>query len=128
GLPQAEHDRRLGVYAGGVALEVLQHAERLAVGRAAVAHGGGQALHRLHVVGDDVGERFGDGVQVALHALEVGDEHLHAGAGGFAAQGADGGGEVGGAAVRAVVPVHRGDDDVLEAEIADRAGQVLRLL
>ena len=72
--------------------------------------------HRLGVVVQHVGPRCDHRVQRGGTALEIGDQELDAAARRFAPDRPHRGREGGGAAVGQVVPVDRGDHDVLEPE------------
>jgi len=103
--------------AHAAALVELQHLERLAVGGAPVAHARRQALHRLEIVRRDRGQGVDDHLQRIARALEIRRQHLDQRSRRLPAQLDDGLGEVGGASVRQLVPVHRGDHQVIEAQL-----------
>ena len=87
-----------------------------------------EAGHGLEVVVEDVGLRRDDGLEGAgAAAQEVGRQDLDRRRRVLAADGADGLGDVLGAAVAEVVAVDRGDDDVVEAELLDGDGDARRL-
>src|SRR5262249_47055222 len=113
GLSEADHDRALGIELLGPVLEIAEDTEALPVSGPPVADDGGETLHRLHVVGHHVGPGLGHRGQVPLHALEIGDQHLHRRPGALPAQGPDRSGEVARSPVGAVIAVDAGHHDVL---------------
>src|SRR6267378_338540 len=124
-LAQPEHDAALRAHA--TALVELEHLEGLAVCGAPVAHPRRQALHRLEIMRRDRGLGVDDHLQRIARALEIRRQHLHQRPRRRPAELDDGLGEVRGASVRQLVPVHRGDHQVIEAQLAYRLGKVTRL-
>src|SRR5664280_633470 len=112
-LAEADHQPGLRDHPAAVRGDAADHLERPPVAPLA-AHRRVQALHRLDVVVVHVGTGGDDRVHGRHVRPEVGGEDLHGGARVELLQLGDHNGEVGGAAVREVVAVHRGDDDVLE--------------
>jgi len=90
-----------------------------------VAEQGRQARHHLEIVGQDRGTCRQDGLQVGAEV--VGDEHLDQRRRGEAAEGADRGRVVRGAAVRQVVASDRGQHHVAQAELGGGPGHGLGL-
>ena len=125
-LAEAHHDARLGEQGGGQLLHPLQQPQGVEVACAG-PDPQIERRHRLQVVVVDIGCRCHDRLQRAVLAQEVRGEHLDRGVGRQPPDGADGGGEVGAAAVGKVVAVHRGDDDVIEAELGHSLRHVLGL-
>src|SRR5262249_27223116 len=83
---------------------------------------------RLRVVVEDVRPRVDHDLERLRLALEVWDEELDAAARREAPDGVDGRGEDLSASIREIVAVDRGDDYVLEAELAHRASYAFGLL
>ena len=75
-----------------------------------------QPRHGFQVVVEHVGPGVGDNFHGAWLAQEVGCQNLDRGVRGGGAQRADGRREMAGTAVGQVVAIHRGDDDMLQAE------------
>ncbi len=84
--------------------------------------------HGLEIVVEDVGPRLDDDVKRAVLAQEVRRQHLDRGSGRGGADGADHRGEMRRAAVRQIVAIDRGDDDMLETQLGDGVGDPLRLV
>ena len=119
GFADADHDAGLGDEVLFFrAAEELDGAVVLGLGAdVAVAAGDG-----LEVVSEDVGLGVEDGLEVVGIALEIGDEDFDLCVGGGLADGADGVGPDGGAAVGQLVAVDGGDDDVAEVHGGDGVG------
>ena len=71
GLAEAEHQARLREHARVVALRMLEHAQRLLVARARVAHRMRQASHGLDVLREHFEAGVDHRLDVREHALEI---------------------------------------------------------
>mmetsp|Transcript_22100 Transcript_22100/g.50052 ORF Transcript_22100/g.50052 Transcript_22100/m.50052 type:complete len:319 (+) Transcript_22100:336-1292(+) len=105
-LPQAQHDRSLGVNFGVAFLGVLQHAERLVVPSFRVSHVGLQPAHCLHIVRVNVQSAVGQSTDRLQVPCEVADQALHQHVWPALLDELHGGGEVTSASVLHVVSVH----------------------
>src|SRR5688572_21025203 len=115
-LAEAEHEARLRDRARRDLLEALEDRERELVAAARVAHLALEAAHDLEVVREDVRAAPGHDIDRVEVAHEVAGEDLDEDRRVARLQLADGAGDVLGAAVREVVAVDHGEDDVIEAE------------
>lgn len=127
GFAESDHETGLGGDIGAEGMGAGEHFEGAFVA-GADADLFIEAGNGFDVVVEDVGGGVEDDGHGFTGALEVGDEDFDLAAGDAFADGADGGGEDGGAAVLLVVAVDAGDDGVFEAEggagFGDAAGFV----
>ena len=125
-LAEAEHEGGLGQHVAGALFgRPAQHVERAFVFGDGT-HGRIEARDGLDVVCEHLGAGFDDHAKGVAIALEIGDQHLHRGAG-FLANGANGLGEMFSAAVGHVVAIHHRDHRVLHAHLRHRLGHAARL-
>ena len=110
-LAQAQHDPRLGEHRRIEFLHPLQQPQRMEIARAR-PHREIERGHGFQIVVEHVGLGRDHDLQRAVLAQEVGRQHLDGGLRATLADGADGVGEMLGAAVGEIVAVNRGDDDV----------------
>ena len=102
-------------------LHLVQQVQRGEVARSG-ADCGIQPRHGFQVVVVDVGPGCHDDFRGARLAQEVGGQDFDRGAGSGVADRTNGGGKMRRATIRQVVPIHRGDDDMGQAESRDRIG------
>ena len=118
-LPQADDDP--GLRQHRVVREFLrapQQPEGLVVARLRAAHSRVEPADGLDVVVEDVGSLGQDGPErLLLDVEEIGRQHLDRRCGHLLLQGPNRGRVMAGAAVRHIVAVDGGDDDVLEAHL-----------
>ncbi len=128
GFAQAEHQARLGRHMRHHLLELLQQVQRPVVVRT-WAGGLVQAQDGFEVVVEDIRRLLRGDLQGHVHtATVVRHQRLKLHARRQRADLTDAIGEVLGTAVTQVVAVHRGNHHVLQAQVGDGDGQVLRLV
>ena len=115
---EADHDAGFGEAFGAQLFGVAQQLKGALVARAG-ADDAIEARHGLGVVVEHFGAGLDDGADGFAVALEVGDEHFDAAAGGLAANLFDDQGEGARAAEQIVVAIDAGNDGVVQAERGD---------
>ena len=126
-FPQAQHQAGFSQHPGGGLLGVFQHIQSAPVTGAGVPHPAGEPLDGLQVLG----ENFHPGARHRRRrrqvAAEIRGQGFHRGGGVARADGRHACGVMPGAAVREVVPVHRGEHHIAQAHRRHRPGRVGRL-
>ena len=126
-LPHPQDDARLGQHRGVDTLGAPEVRDRAPVA-ATGPHVGVEPLDRLEVVAQDGGPRLHHRAERVLVALEVGNQHLDGTVRQPVAHLADRRRVDARAAVGEFVPVHRGDDDMVEIHGLDRLGDAAGLV
>ena len=124
-LAETDHQAGLGRDAGRMAARAVQQLQRPRVAPSRPRHPV-ESRHRLGVVVEHVGPRVEHRVERRFIPLKVRNQHFDPAAGQPRTRLADGVGEDRRAAVRQIVAVDRGDDDVVEVERADGVGDARR--
>jgi hypothetical protein len=123
-LAQSDHDPGLREQTGITHLDAVEQTQRVVIASAR-PHRAIEPRHGLEIVIVDVRPGVDDLLERARLAQEIGGQNLDRGLGRGASDRLDAAHELEGATVRKVVPVDRGDHDVLEAELTQRLGEVL---
>lgn len=121
----SEHDAGLGDETVG--LELLKHLQAPVV-TGLRADRGVHAVHRLHVVADDLRPRVTDQLDIAFDALEIADQNFNAGLWRHLMNCLNRLGPDPRATVGLVVSVDTGDDHVLQLDLREDFGDPTRLV